>query len=921
MKSPAVLLAALALALVPAHAQRNILLLIADDYGIDSAALYNSSVGAALPPTPNINALKTGGSGFPGGVLFRNCLAHPTCSPTRATMLTGRHPFRHGVTTAVTQNDGQLQAGEFTLPRAFAANPGLGYAIGSFGKWHLTIGANSTNDPQNIAGWPHYAGCLSGAVNSYTAWTKTINGVSGTTNGTTTYATTDVVNDVIAWTQARGAQPWFAWVAFNAPHTPFHKPPANLHSYNLTGLPINTNQRTHYNAAVEAMDTEIGRLLASIDRNNTTIIFIGDNGTPNQVVQTPFSTGHAKDSLYEGGTHVPLIIAGPDVVGQNRESTALVHAVDLYSTILELAGINVTATQPALKPLDSRSLLPILQNQTEPLRTSYAEQSGSSLTTAESGRSLANTTGYKVIEFNDGHDELYHLPSDPNETNNLLAASPSAEAQSNYTTLGSQLATYLAPANPAGAPIETQWQKVSGAEYARIYKTQAAALAGNAVTTWTPSGLVTGGGQATPVYAGVESVRVSGNWVYVKGSGLPHYTMGPWYFDAAKTQIFVAYPSKWDMLTRLPRVPQPAVTHTNTNFGPIAIWVNSAIIHNQLDAFFWNGTQDTDTGASGTESWTRNARYAEGLTFDPAGAHQPSDGESHHHLNPYALRYELGDHVNYSAVTHTYTEAATAPLHSPILGWSFDGYPIYGPYGYATASDAASGVRRMVSGYVMRDGSFGTTNLNSTGRASLPQWAIDAGHATSPNGPSVSTSQPLGWYLQDFDHLADHGYAQGVAFDLDRYNGRWCVTPEFPGGTYAYFVAIESDGTPAFPYIIGRQYYGVKQGGNYGATSTVGFSAIESPAQTIYQGGELAPPTAQSPSKTGGSVTLTWSSVEGGRYTVEQSTDLASGWSSAATNLPGSAFSTQTTISAPGTKGFYRVRRDSVDAHDTVNTP
>ena len=233
--------------------------------------------------------------------------------------------------------------------------------------------------------------------------------------------------------------------------------------------------------------------------------------------------------------------------------------------------------------------------------------------------------------------------------------------------------------NPLGTPLETSWQTVTGAEYARIYRTQAAALSGSSVTTWAPSGMVRNGTQATPVYGGIESVRVSANWVYVKGSGLPHYTMGPWYFDVAKTQLFVNYPNKWDMLTRLPRQPTPAATRASTTFGPIAIWANSAIIHNQLDAFYWTGSSDVDTNANGLEPWTRNARLAEGLTFDPAGAHQPFTGESHHHINPMALRYELGDRVSYNPSTHTYTEATTPPLHSPILGWSFDGFPRAAP--------------------------------------------------------------------------------------------------------------------------------------------------------------------------------------------------------------------------------------------------
>jgi arylsulfatase A-like enzyme len=937
MKRSLALLAALTLAAAVSHAvPRNVLLIIADDFGIDSSPLYNTSPGAVLPPTPNISALKN------SGVMFRNCYALPTCSPTRATILTGRNPFRHGVTTAVTANDGQLMAGEFTLPRVFAANPALGYSTASLGKWHLTVGPTATiqNDPANIAGWPHYAGCLTGTLvggangtGTYTAWTKTINGVTGATNGTTTYATTDTTNDAVAWIAARGASPWFLWLGYNAPHTPFHKPPANLHTYdttvaNWTSLPINnnsTNQRLHYNAAVEALDTEIGRLLSSMTpavRANTMIVFVGDNGTPNQVIQTPFGTGHSKDTLYEGGVRVPLLIAGPEVVSPNRESTAIVNVADLYSTILELAEINVATTQPAAKPIDAKSLLPILKNQTESLtRFGYSEESGVAIAAADSGRTVRNAAGYKLIRFNDSREEFYFVPTDPNELTNLLPGPLNATQQTNYDELSAQLAAMVATPNPVGDPLETQWQKVTGAEYARIYRTQARALAGLSDTTWAPAGMVQNGTQATPSYAGIESVRVSQNWVYVKGSGLPHYTMGPWYFNAAKTQLFVNYPNQWEMLTRLPRTPVPAATKSRTNFGPVAIWVNSAIIHNQLDAFYWNGAQDVDTNAVGTESWTRNARFAEGLTFDPAGAHQPFTGESHHHINPYALRFELGDHVNYNPATHTYTEATTPPNHSPVLGWSFDGYPIYGPFGYSVAGNPASGVRRMITGFVARDGSFGTTNLSATGRTTVPQWAIDAGHFQTPNGPAVNPSQPLGWYLQDYDHLADRGYTQGVDFDLDRYNGRWCVTPEFPGGTYAYFVTIAADGTPAFPYIIGRQYYGVKQGGNFGAASTVGFSAVESPAQMLYEGGANAALAMREINRNGGTVTLTWSSVEGGRYTVQQTNTLGAGWNDLLTNVPGAAFTKDQSLAFPGGSSFYRVRRDSVDAYDTINKP
>src|SRR4051794_7354305 len=263
-------------------AAQNILLIIADDYGADGSDLYNSTAaGASLAPTPTIDALAQ------TGVVFANAYANPVCSPTRACIITGRAAFRTGVGDVIAgMSSPVLQASEFTLPEAFAANTGLNYSVAQFGKWHL---ANGPSSPNNIGGWPHYAGNLQGALTNYYNWAKTVNGA---TSGTTNYATTDIVNDAVAWIQSQWTKPWFAWVAFNAPHTPFHKPPNSLcpHYTSLSGTQADINQHplSYYQAMVEAMDTEMARLLTAVDRSNTHIIFLGDNGSVPQVIQSPY---------------------------------------------------------------------------------------------------------------------------------------------------------------------------------------------------------------------------------------------------------------------------------------------------------------------------------------------------------------------------------------------------------------------------------------------------------------------------------------------------------------------------------------------------------------------------------------------------------------------------------------------------------
>jgi arylsulfatase B len=429
------LILSLAGAVAVSAAQQNILLIIADDYGADSSSLYNSTNnGASLPPTPNIEALAR------AGVIFRNAYANPICSPTRACLITGRHGFRTGIGDVIVgAGSGTLTAAEFTLPEAFAANSGLGYQLAQFGKWHLHNGPNS---PSTIGGWPHFSGPLMGGIASYTNWNKTVNGTA--TANYTNYATTDLVNDATAWIQAQTNKPWFAWVAFNAPHTPLHKPPNSLcpHYTSLSGTTadINANPRRYFEAMIEAMDTEIGRLLAAVDRTNTHIIFLGDNGTLNSVIQPPFPGSRAKGSLYEGGVKVPFVVAGPAVTNPGRTNDTLVHAVDLFATILEMAGINPAATLPANRTLDSQSILGAVQGVSNLTRHVYVEKFGPETPTPD-GRLLRNGQ-FKLIQFTGAAEEFYDLLADPYEQTNLFGGTLTATQWANYYSLEMRLGLY-----------------------------------------------------------------------------------------------------------------------------------------------------------------------------------------------------------------------------------------------------------------------------------------------------------------------------------------------------------------------------------------------------------------------------------------------------------------------------------------------
>jgi hypothetical protein len=166
-----------------------------------------------------------------------------------------------------------------------------------------------------------------------------------------------------------------------------------------------------------------------------------------------------------------------------------------------------------------------------------------------------------------------------------------------------------------------------------------------------------------------------------------------------------------------------------------------------------------------------------------------------------------------------------------------------------------SGVRRMVSGFVLRNGENGADNLSETGRRSLPAWdARDLDRSAELQdyeiGPDVSNRYPLGHYLEDYAYLGDLGKTLGKDFDLDESNGRWCVTPEFPQGTYAYFTTIDANGRPVYPYIMGHRFHG----------NPVGriVRAIYEPVTTNFVNQENA---AMVSGRLAQTTTLTWNSL------------------------------------------------------------
>lgn len=412
--------------------QKNVIILIADDLGTDYCGFY-PNVGDTAN-MPNVRSLVS------KGVVFKNAWATPYCSSTRAGLLTGRYGFRTGVGTVITNlSSTPLDTGEMTIPKMLKKHSNTPYKTANVGKWHVQQQTNQSLTYPNIMGYDLYSGNFLGQLPDYYSWTRITNGVS---EPMTTYATTQTVDDAISWLDTVNNKPFFLWLAFNAPHSPYHKPPDNLHTVpNLTGTAQDIQQHPvkYFKAMTEAMDTEIGRLISYLASHqkldSTDFIFIGDNGNALKVAQIADST-KAKGTIYEYGVHVPFVISGPSVVNPNRYSNALVSTPDLFATALELMGVSDWHSYIVpTKPTDAVSIVPIVKNQASQIRNWDFTELFTPTPTINDGKTIRNLT-YKLLNFDDGHQEFYNLSVDSLEENNLLSqASLTTVELSNYLSL------------------------------------------------------------------------------------------------------------------------------------------------------------------------------------------------------------------------------------------------------------------------------------------------------------------------------------------------------------------------------------------------------------------------------------------------------------------------------------------------------
>lgn len=427
----------------PAAAQ-NVLLIVADDVSASELSCYDPD---STAETPNICALAA------QGVMATQAWSNPFCSPTRATIQTGRYSFRTGIGTIISLIESPaFSTDEVTIPEVLDVSNrihGTNIANGLIGKWHLGNCLNGGVDAVCDGGlYATHIGVRSNLRDYFDfEFEYMIDGNHAIP--TEDYATRQQTQDAIDWI-AQHPDPWFLNLAYNSPHEPFHVPPLDL----LTASRIDelaavgltrendlcpgtlqewTINRICFEAMIEAMDREIGRLLDTIDLTTTTVIFVGDNGSPTYVV--PFDQQkRAKGSVYQGGVHVPLIFAGAGVVNPNRQWHGLTDSVDLFSTTLELMiGPIINGL-----PRDGRSLGAMLADQPDAgkdfVLAEYFTNDGTRRLAIRNSTHKLITASYALqTECEPFNEEFYDLSLDPTESH--LICHPTIDDLDTYTFL------------------------------------------------------------------------------------------------------------------------------------------------------------------------------------------------------------------------------------------------------------------------------------------------------------------------------------------------------------------------------------------------------------------------------------------------------------------------------------------------------
>ncbi|HEY2908626.1 MAG TPA: sulfatase-like hydrolase/transferase [Gemmataceae bacterium] len=412
----------------------NIVLIVADDLGGRDLGCY----GSTYHKTPHIDALAKQGARFTN--FYAAC---PVCSPTRASILTGRYPQRMNLTDWLPGRpdrpdqklkrpviNQQLPLEEVTIAEALKKN---GYATGLIGKWHLGgAGFGPTKQGFDV----NIGGDQTGTARSYFAPFRNKNGVMpGLENAPDgEYITDRLAAEAEKFIAAHRDKPFLLYLPHYAPHIPLRVKPEILAKY--PGKPVHGRQSNPaYAAMLESLDDAVGRVVKAIDDqklgDNTIVIFTSDNGGLATLEGAPFAPTinsplrEGKGYLYEGGIRVPMIIRWPGMVNPGTAPDALACSIDFFPTFLQASG---GRQPPDSSPIDGISLLPIFRGEAPADRALYWHYPHYANQGSKPGGAIRKGD-YKLIEFyQDGRRELFDLRRDPAESRNLIAEKPEIAA-------------------------------------------------------------------------------------------------------------------------------------------------------------------------------------------------------------------------------------------------------------------------------------------------------------------------------------------------------------------------------------------------------------------------------------------------------------------------------------------------------------
>ncbi|MCA8995668.1 MAG: arylsulfatase [Planctomycetaceae bacterium] len=320
----------------------NVLLIMTDDQGYGDLSIN----GNPHLRTPSIDGLAK------SGIRFERFYVNSFCAPTRAALLTGRYPVRTG-TYGVTHNKECMRSEEVTLGEAFAA---AGYKTGCFGKWH-----NGEQFPYTPPGqgFQEYFGFHNGHINNYFDTVLIRGSHPEATKG---YITDVLTDEAIQFIRRHKDEPFFCYVPFNAPHSPYQIPDSYYDKFREMSF---DEAVSSFYGMCENIDENVGRFLAVLDEQglseNTIVLFLTDNGGTAGVKVFNAGMRGGKTSVHEGGCRVPLFLRWPKRFAEPRTVTQIASHIDLLPTLLELCGIE----HPDGPPLDGVSLVPLMNGQTD----------------------------------------------------------------------------------------------------------------------------------------------------------------------------------------------------------------------------------------------------------------------------------------------------------------------------------------------------------------------------------------------------------------------------------------------------------------------------------------------------------------------------------------------------------------------------